>query len=109
MKDGPFRNVKSRTIHHWQAIKIRAINMGSQKMILRFVIVSLVIFGCETERRIFNGPYHVRFSEAALSEKESVSDPLEIEVHYVGPEVTEDLDIQYTIAGSAREGVDYVI
>jgi hypothetical protein len=68
-----------------------------------------VIFACETERRIFNGPYHVRFSEAALSEKESVSEPLEIEVHYVGPEVTEDLDIQYTIAGSAREGVDYVI
>jgi hypothetical protein len=49
----------------------------------------------------------VRFSDAALSEKESFSKPVEIEVHYVGPEVTDDLEIQYTISGSAREGVDY--
>jgi hypothetical protein len=65
------------------------------------------MFACETERLVFNGPYHVRFSDAALSEKESFTKPVEIEVHYVGPEVTDDLEIQYTIAGSAREGVDY--
>ena len=71
------------------------------------VIFSLLIFGCETDRLVFTGPYHVRFSDAALSEKESFSKPVEIEVHYVGPEVTDDLEILYTISGSAREGVDY--
>jgi hypothetical protein len=81
--------------------------MRNRKTILTSVVFSLLIFSCETERLLFTGPYHVRFSDAALSEKESFSKPVEIEVHYVGPEVTDDLEVRYTIAGSAREGVDY--
>lgn len=83
--------------------------MSRYRIILSYVVFFLLIFGCETERLVFEGPYHVRFSKDALSEKESYSKPVEIEVHYVGPEVTEDLEIHYSITGSAREGVDYEI
>jgi hypothetical protein len=76
---------------------------------LRLGIISFLLSGCETERRVFEGPYHVRFSEEAISQKESFSKPVEIAVHYVGPKVEEDLVIQYSISGSAREGADYVI
>jgi hypothetical protein len=84
--------------------------MTSYHIILKFVVLSLLVLaGCETERLVFEGPYHVRFTEDAHSEKESFSKPVNIEVHYVGPEVTEDLQISYSISGSAREGVDYRI
>lgn len=83
--------------------------MSGNRIILTYVTLFLLLFGCETERLVFRGPYHVRFSEDALSEKESYTKPVEIEVHYVGPEVTEDITIHYSIGGSAREGVDYKI
>ncbi len=78
-------------------------------LIIGFCILIGLLAGCETERLIFEGPYHVRFSEDALSQKESFSAPVDIEVHYVGPEVKEDLVIGYTLTGSAREGVDFVV
>jgi len=68
-----------------------------------------IFFGCETERILFTGPNHVRFSEAALSTKESNTQILSIEVHLVGPALTDDLTIFYSISGSARENVDYRI
>jgi hypothetical protein len=84
--------------------------MARYRFILTFLVLSLLmIAGCETERLVFDGPYHVRFTEDAHSEKESFSKPIDIEVHYVGPEVAEDLQISYSISGSAREGVDYEI
>ena len=83
--------------------------MAGNRIISSLMFLFLLLSGCETDRLIFKGPYHVRFSEAALSEKESYSKPVEIEVHYVGPDVTEDLQIRYAISGSAQEGVDYVI
>lgn len=83
--------------------------MSRPRIILTYVLFFVLILGCETERLVFKGPYHVRFSKDAVSEKESYSKPVNIEVHYVGPEVTEDLTIHYSISGSAREGVDYNI
>ncbi|HEX8038674.1 MAG TPA: hypothetical protein VF490_05965 [Chryseosolibacter sp.] len=83
--------------------------MSRKRIASFFAVFFLLVTGCETERLIFKDPYHVRFSEAAHSEKESYSKPVEIEVHYVGPEVKEDLDIHYSVSGSAREGVDYEI
>lgn len=64
---------------------------------------------CETEPLIFKGPYFVRFTETAMTQKESFGKPISIEVHNAGPAPKKDVTITYTISGSAREGIDYVI
>ena len=73
------------------------------------MLMLATVSSCETERIIFNGPYHVRFTESAAFEKESFSKVIKIEVHNVGPAIEEDMDISYSIGGTARENVDYVI
>lgn len=72
-------------------------------------VLMLLISGCETEKIIFTGPYHVRFTEADAFETESYSGVIQIEVHNVGPALEEDVTLGYTLGGDAREGVDYVI
>lgn len=64
---------------------------------------------CEPERLIFRGPYHVRFTEEAASEQESFSDEINLSVHLVGPQIGEPIEISYSVAGDAREGIDYEI
>ncbi len=73
------------------------------------ILTLIVIAGCETERIIFTGPYFVRFSESALSVKESFSKEIDIEVQVASPTVEEDVVISYKISGSARAGIDYTI
>jgi hypothetical protein len=68
-----------------------------------------MLAGCETERVLFTGPYHVRFTESADFRKESSTETLQISVHHAGPAKSEDIVIHYTLSGNAREGVDYVI
>jgi hypothetical protein len=68
-----------------------------------------LITGCETEPILFRGPYHVRFTEPTGFDKESFSQPIDIQVHLAGPALEEDLTVGYLIGGSAREGIDYVI
>lgn len=80
-----------------------------RKYVAYSVLLLLFIAGCETDRIIFNGPYHVRFTQATGFSKESVTDTVKIEVHNVGPAPAEDITIGYTIGGDAREDVDYVI
>jgi hypothetical protein len=74
-----------------------------------YLLIFLLIIGCETELVIFTGPYFVRFTEATQSEKESYSKSILIEVHNAGPALEEDIKINYKISGSAREGIDYTI
>ncbi len=69
----------------------------------------LMSVACENERKLFEGPYFVRFTDLTLTQKESHSTPIEIEVHNGGPAPKSDVVINYTISGSAREGIDYVI
>ena len=76
---------------------------------LWWLILITMFPACETERIIFTGPYHVRFTESAAFEKESYSKVISIEVHNVGPALEEDIEINYAIGGTARENVDYVI
>ncbi len=64
---------------------------------------------CETERILFEGPYFVRFTESARTEKESFSKIIAIEVHQSQPVLEEDITINYSISGDAREGIDYTI
>jgi hypothetical protein len=73
------------------------------------LIFLLTQVGCETERRIFNGPYFIRFTDTDITLKESHSQPDSLEVHYAGPALDEDLIVSYAISGNAREGVDYTI
>lgn len=69
----------------------------------------LVLLACETEPRIFTGPYHVRFTELVLTEKESYTPIIPLSVHLVSPALEEDITINYEISGSARENIDYKI
>jgi hypothetical protein len=73
------------------------------------MLMAALLPSCETDRIIFTGPYHVRFTESAGFEKESFSKVIKIEVHNVGPALDEDLTMSYSIGGTARENVDYVI
>lgn len=85
--------------------------MISVKTIAKFISLLVIIFitGCETERIIFEGPYHVRFTESTASSRESFSKPIKIAVHIAAPAPDKDVTVRYTIAGDAREGVDYEI
>lgn len=76
--------------------------------ILIAVATSLTL-ACETEKIVFDGPYFVRFSKTTITEKESRIPTLKIEVHNAGPAPKRDITINYTIGGSAREGIDYTI
>jgi hypothetical protein len=73
------------------------------------IVLLFGLLACETEPIIFQGPYHVRFTEQSRTLRESFSPIIDIPVHIVGPALTEDVIINYTLAGSAREGIDYQI
>ena len=83
--------------------------MKTWRTILTATVLSLAGAACENEPRIFTGPYHVRFTEVSRTEKESFSETIRIEVHLVAPALTEELNINYEITGTARENVDYTI
>jgi hypothetical protein len=72
-------------------------------------IIGLLLIGCETDKIIFSGPNHVRFTKTTFTEKESNSRIIQLEVHLAGPLSDEDLSILYSIGGNARENVDYMI
>lgn len=78
------------------------------RRLLLFILIA-GFSGCETERITFSGPYHIRFTESEQTEKESNSQIIRIEVHNVGPELDEDVTVNYSISGDSREGVDYEI
>jgi hypothetical protein len=76
---------------------------------IMMVIVGSLTMACETERIVFEGPYFVRFTEPTMTEKESHSKVVKIPVHNAGPAPSGDVVVNYTISGSAREGIDYNI
>ncbi|HEU5289652.1 MAG TPA: hypothetical protein VFU05_03350 [Cyclobacteriaceae bacterium] len=82
-----------------------------QLNILKVVTLLVIGFisGCETERILFTGPYHVRFTESTDFAKESDNDIVQLEVHLVGPAMDQDITVHYKITGDARENVDYII
>ncbi|SHG61918.1 hypothetical protein SAMN04488109_1104 [Chryseolinea serpens] len=85
--------------------------MKYNKAILQVMLWGLVavVLSCETEKIIFTGPYHVRFSDTLQTLKESHSQPVKIEVHLAGPQLQDDVTATYSITGTAREGIDYTI
>ena len=84
--------------------------------ILPIFLVAMI--SCEEkEDFLFKGPNHVVFSQESSEILESHLDPsgnnfnqpLEIQVHLVSPLLNATTVIEYTVSGSAVEGVDYII
>lgn len=91
-------------------ISIMFIGIKSYSRIVTILVILLTsLIGCETELIIFKGPYHVRFTNIALTEKESNNNIIQIEVHNAGPAIDDEVSITYTISGDARENIDYSI
>lgn len=80
-----------------------------RNLCLALVALTAVVWSCETERIIFEGPYHVRFTDTVQVLKESYSEPIQVQVHLVGPQLSDDITANYTVTGTAREGIDYTI
>ncbi len=74
-------------------------------------VVAMSIVACEETDvdRTFEGPYFVRFTDSTLTYKESYGKQVAIRVHNVGPILNQPITVNYTVAGSAREGKDYSI
>jgi len=68
-----------------------------------------VLASCEKKEIIFEGPYHIMFTEPTGSARESFHEVIPISVHLVGPHLNEDIKVRYTVSGTAREGIDYEI
>lgn len=94
-----------------QMLKIR----GSRSSLRPWHVAMFAVLGltamsaCEPEHTIFRGPYHVRFTKETASELESWSEVIDVSVHLVGPQIDENIRVNYSIAGDAREGIDYEI
>src|ERR1700754_1372969 len=81
-----------------------------RKILSLFLLTGIsLVMACESKEHIFNGPYFVRFTDDALTLKESHSAVINVEVHNAGPAPKGDLTINYSIGGTARPGIDYVI
>lgn len=80
-------------------------------IVSKLVIVTLITISlsCVTDPILFQGPYHVRFTEAAETKKESYSRTIRLEVHRAGPTSDQDITVNYSISGDARENIDYTI
>jgi hypothetical protein len=64
---------------------------------------------CKKEETLFDGPSHIRFTDTSASSKESNKELIRIPIHLVGPTMSEPVKVNYTITGTAREGIDYRI
>jgi len=90
------------------------------KVILKNIgsLILVLAMSCEEpEDFLFKGPNHIVFSEETSEILEShldpagsnFNDPLEIEVHLVSPLLNATTIVEYTVSGSAMEGVDYLL
>lgn len=77
--------------------------------ILPTAVLMVLLSACETELIRFSSASHVRFTETSMTVKESQSETVAVEVHLASPNAESDLSISYSIAGTARAGVDYNI
>jgi hypothetical protein len=88
------------------------------KQAYTLILISLLLLSCEdTDKTLFEGPYHVRFSEPSSEISENFSDPfgqnlnepLSIRVHLVAPGIEGTTSIRFEVSGTAVENMDYVI
>ncbi len=74
-----------------------------------FVLFVLSLVACEEQKIVYEGPSFVRFTDTTLVYKESIGQPITVQVHVVGKPVNKAVTVSYTVGGTAREGRDYVI
>lgn len=74
-----------------------------------WLLTLLMAAACETPLITFEGPYFARFSELSLTELESYSEVIPVEIHLAAPALDDELSVYYDITGTAREGVDFKI
>ncbi|MEN7549711.1 hypothetical protein AAG747_17440 [Rapidithrix thailandica] len=75
------------------------------------------LFSCEEEETLFEGPYHVRFTEMEGSVLENYNYPFtenqnlatRVSVHLVGPQMSDNTEITFEMLGDAKEGEDYIL
>lgn len=80
--------------------------------------MGMLLGGCEgVEEKIFEGPYHVRFTETEGRVVENQNDPqnqnlsasVEVQAHIVGPQQSGATEISFAVYGDAEENVDYIL
>ncbi len=71
------------------------------------ILSAAAIISCENDPLLFKGPDFIRFTDEAITKKESFVQTTKIEVSLTQAVSGQDLSIAYTTGGSAREGVDY--
>lgn len=110
MNFGRYHNGNSRIIPLWSVNRtLDTRNMKSRVSRLCLLSLAILIIGCETEPILFKGPYFVRFSSIAETEKESMTKPIQVVIHNGGPALDEDLIVFYDMSGNARQNIDFRI
>jgi len=72
--------------------------------------LSVMMFSCFDELgTIFEGPFHAKFTTSSGSAGENATTPSEISVHFVGPQQSSDITVNYSLSGTAIEGTDYTV
>jgi hypothetical protein len=91
-------------------------DMIMKKLFLIFGLLSLLISSCQEDDNTFDGPRHVRFTEAEAREVENFHDgegnlnePIRVGIHLVAPLQQSDIRVSYRIDGKAEEGEDFTI
>lgn len=79
------------------------------RWVLLILSAALGMVSCEQKEIVFEGPYHVRFTQADTTIRESYVRPIPISVHNAGPQLSTPITVKYVIGGNAREGIDYRI
>lgn len=101
-------------------LKTQVIKNILMKRILYYfiILIALVIISCESANEIvFEGPYHVRFTETESEVLENYKDPfnlnfnepIAIELHLAAPSQNNTTVIEYSVGGTAEENVDYIL
>jgi hypothetical protein len=73
------------------------------------VLLLVALSACEKQDLTFKGPSYVTFTDTSASFLESYSKPIKIAVHIVGTPLADPTTVNYTVSGTAREGIDYNI
>ncbi|MCU0339064.1 MAG: hypothetical protein MUE30_04210 [Spirosomaceae bacterium] len=85
------------------------------KSLIQSLSYSLIVIGgiwlasCEEQQIKYDGLAFVRFTDTALTYKESFSKVIKIRVHNGSTPLDESIIVNYRIGGTAREGKDFVI
>jgi hypothetical protein len=81
------------------------------------LVLFLLLAACDKQELTFQGPSQVRFTESDGQEvenfhdggAENLNEPISVSVHLLSRLPTNDVNITYSVSGTAEEGVDFTI